>query len=96
MDTTIDINNGENQVMAHVNVVNNFFGQMPGAPEPRPVTMVNSDMEPSARDLCRVLQLNRNRYTPTRTQGQEARVYNNSCHRHLRQPGRDRYQPVVS
>lgn len=75
MDTTIDINNGENQVMAHVDVVNNFFGQMPGAPEPRPATVVDSDMEPSARDLCRVLQLNR--HTPTRIQGHEARVYNN-------------------
>lgn len=77
MDTTIDINNSENQVMAHVDVVNNFFAQMPGAPEPRPATMVDSDMEPSARDLCRILQLNPNHYTPTRIQGQEARVYNN-------------------
>lgn len=77
MDTTIDINNGENQVKAHVGVVNNFFGQTPGAPEPRPATVVDSDMEPSARDLCCVLQLNPNHYTPKRIQGQEARVYNN-------------------
>lgn len=40
MDTTIDINNGENQVKAHVGVVNNFFGQTSGAPEPRPATVV--------------------------------------------------------
>ena len=40
MDTTIDINNGENQVMVHVDVANNFFGQMPDAPEPRPATVV--------------------------------------------------------
>ena len=38
MDTTIDINNGENQVMAHVDVVNNYFGQTPGTPEPRLAT----------------------------------------------------------
>lgn len=38
MDTTIDINNGENQVMAHVDVANNYFGQTPGSPEPRPAT----------------------------------------------------------
>ena len=123
MDTTIDINNGENQVMAHVDVVNNYFGQTPGAPEPRPatmvaitgsadaqaiaearhilllgyrvdprdtffcdmlranpsarITMVDSDMESSAQDLCRALQLNPNRYTPTRIQNHEARVYGN-------------------
>lgn len=77
MDTTIDINNGENQVMAHVGVANNFFGQIPGAPEPRPATMVDSDMEPAARDLCRALQLNPNRYTLTRIQGHEARIYSN-------------------
>ena len=40
MDTTIDINNGENQVMAHVDVVNNYFGQTPGVPEPKSVTVV--------------------------------------------------------
>ena len=40
MDTTIDINNGENQVMAHVDVVNNYFGQTPGTPEPRLATVV--------------------------------------------------------
>lgn len=40
METTIDINNGENQVMAHVGVVNNYFGQKPGAPEPRTATVV--------------------------------------------------------
>lgn len=40
MDTTIDINNGENQVMAHVDVVNNYFGQTPGVPEPKSATVV--------------------------------------------------------
>ena len=39
--------------------------------------MVDSDMEPAARDLCRALQLNPNRYTPMRIQGHEARIYGN-------------------
>lgn len=54
-----------------------FFCDMLRANPSAKITMVDSDMEPSARDLCRALQLNPNRYTLTRIQGHEARVYGN-------------------
>lgn len=54
-----------------------FFCDMLRANPAAKITMVDSDMEPAARDLCRALQLNPNRYTPTRIQGHEARIYSN-------------------
>ena len=54
-----------------------FFCDMLRANPSAKITMVDSDMEPVARDLCRALQLNPNRYTLTRIQNHEARVYGN-------------------
>ena len=54
-----------------------FFCDMLRANPSARITMVDSDMEPAARDLCRALQLNPNRYTPMRIQGHEARIYGN-------------------
>ena len=54
-----------------------FFCDMLRANATARVTMVDSELDSAARDLCQALQLNPHRYTHTRIQGHEARVYNN-------------------
>lgn len=41
------------------------------------IIAVTPDMQGTCRDLCHILQLSPNHYTPTRIQGHEARIYNN-------------------